>query len=452
MSQTVNMTQGKPMKLLFAFALPLMFGNIFQQLYTVVDTAIVGQGVGLSALAALGAVDWFNWMMLGIAQGYSQGFCVRISQKYGEGDMEGVKKVIGQSAVLSVLIAVCWTVIGQAGLPLLLKLLRVQADLAPLSGLYTRIMIGGFAATMFYNFCSAVLRAVGDSKTPLKAMVAASVTNIILDSIAVFVLGWGIGGAAAATVFSQCLAGILCAVKMSKTPELHFNKEHSGKDAGMKKDLMGLGTPIALKNIVVAVGGMTVQSVVNGFTMSFIAGFTATNKLYGLLEIAAISYGYAVTTYVGQNYGAAKMERIKEGMRSAVILSLTTSIIIGGLMLFFGREITMLFISSENAELLKIAGDTAYTYLSVMSVCLPILYLLYVYLSALQGMGNTIGPLVSGIVEFVIRVGISMAVGYTGFQSGIFGAEVAAWTGSMVYLMVSYYRNMSIKAPVGKIS
>ena len=442
MTKTVNMTQGKPVKLLFAFALPLMFGNIFQQLYTVVDTAIVGQGVGLSALAALGAVDWFNWMMLGIAQGYSQGFCVRISQKYGEGDLKAVKKVIGQSAVLAVFIAVCGTVIGQLGLPLLMIMLRVPSELVPLSSLYTRIIIGGFAATMFYNFCSAVLRAVGDSKTPLKAMVAASVTNIVLDSIAVFYLGLGIGGAAAATVLSQCLAGVLCAVKMSKTPELGFDKTHMKKDGSMKKDLMGLGTPIALKNIVVAVGGMTVQSVVNGFAMSFIAGFTATNKLYGLLEIAAISYGYAVTTYVGQNYGAAKMNRIKEGMGAAIKLSIVTSILIGGLMLLFGREITMLFIASDNLQLLKTAGDTAYTYLSVMSMCLPILYLLYVYMSALQGMGNTIGPLVSGIIEFVIRVGISLIVGYTGFQSGIYGAEVAAWTGSMLFLMVSYYRGI----------
>jgi putative MATE family efflux protein len=440
MTKTVNMTQGKPVKLLFAFALPLMFGNIFQQLYTVVDTAIVGQGVGLSALAALGAVDWFNWMMLGIAQGYSQGFCVRISQKYGEGDLKAVKKVIGQSAVLAIAIAVCGTVIGQLGVPLLMIMLRVPSELVPLSSLYTRIIIGGFAATMFYNFCSAVLRAVGDSKTPLKAMVAASVTNIVLDSIAVFYLGLGIGGAAAATVLSQCLPGVLCAVKMSKTPELGFSKTHMKKDGSMKKDLMGLGTPIALKNIVVAVGGMTVQSVVNGFAMSFIAGFTATNKLYGLLEIAAISYGYAVTTYVGQNYGAAKMNRIKEGMGAAIKLSIVTSILIGGLMLLFGREITMLFISSDSKELLTLAGNTAYTYLSVMSCCLPILYLLYVYMSALQGMGNTIGPLVSGMIEFVIRVGISLVVGYTGFQSGIYGAEVAAWTGSMLFLMVSYYR------------
>ncbi len=440
MSKTVNMTQGKPMKLLFSFALPLMFGNIFQQLYTVVDTAIVGQGVGLSALAALGTVDWFNWMMLGIAQGYSQGFCVRISQKYGEGDMDGVKKVIGQSAILSVLIAAGWTILAQLGLPLFLKLLRVPEELVSLSTLYTRIMIGGFSATMFYNFCSAVLRAVGDSKTPLKAMVTASVTNIVLDSIAVFVLKWGIGGAAAATVFSQCLAGLFCAVRISRTPELHFDWVHMRKDRIMKQDLMGLGTPIALKNIVVAVGGMTVQTVVNGFSMSFIAGFTATNKLYGLLEIAAISYGYAVTTYVGQNFGASKINRIKEGMRAAIFLSFVTSVFIAGLMIIFGREITMLFISSDSKELLMIAGNTAYTYLFVMSVCLPILYLLYVYLSAIQGMGNTIVPLVSGIVEFVIRVGIALFVGYTGYRSGIFTAEVAAWTGSMVYLFVNYHR------------
>ena len=440
MAKTVNMTQGKPVKLLFSFALPLMFGNIFQQLYTVVDTAIVGQGVGLTALAALGTVDWFNWMMMGIAQGYSQGFCVRISQKYGEGDIEGIKKVIGQSAVLSVLIAIGWTTIAQLGLPLILKMLRVPKELIPLSSLYTRIMIVGFSATMFYNFCSAVLRAVGDSKTPLKAMAVASVTNIVLDSIAVFVMKWGIGGAAAATVFSQCLAGVLCAGQMAKTPELHFSKVHRNRDFGMKKDLMGLGTPIALKNIVVAVGGMTVQSVVNGFTMSFIGGFTATNKLYGLLEIAAISYGYAVTTYVGQNYGANRTDRIRDGIKAAVVLSVATSVLIGILMIVFGREITMLFISSDNQELLIAAGNTAYTYLFIMSVFLPILYMLYVYLSALQGMGNTKVPLFSGVIEFVIRVGIALTVGFTGYKSGIFGAEVVAWTGSMVYLMVNYYQ------------
>ena len=159
--------------------------------------------------------------------------------------------------------------------------------------------MGGFAAVCFYNLCSSTLRAVGDSKTPLVAMVIAAVTNIILDIVAVFVLGWGIAGAAAATVFSQLLSGSLCAVKIAATPELRFEKRHLTLSLQMAKDLMGIGIPAAVKNIIIAAGGMVVQTVVNSFdSVTFIAGYTATNKLYGLLEIAALSYGYAVTTYV----------------------------------------------------------------------------------------------------------------------------------------------------------
>jgi len=212
MTKTINMTQGHPAKLLFTFALPLMFGNIFQQLYTVVDTAIVGRGVGMDALAALGTVDWLNWMMLGIAQGYTQGFSVRISQKYGEGDADGMRHLIAQSAVLASGIAILATILSQAGVPLFLWILRVPTELRGMAELYTRMIMGGFAATMYFNYCSSVLRAVGDSRTPLKAMIAASVTNIVLDCVAVFVLGWGIAGAAAATIFSQFVSGSICAV------------------------------------------------------------------------------------------------------------------------------------------------------------------------------------------------------------------------------------------------
>ena len=156
MEKNLNMTEGKPLKLLVSFALPLMFGNIFQQLYTVVDTAIVGRGVGMDALAALGTVDWLNWMFLGIAQGFTQGFSVRMSQKYGEGDKNGLKRVIGQSVKWSVLIAVLATVIGQLGVPLFLQVLRVPAEIRDMAELYIRIMLGGFVAVMFFNFCSTV--------------------------------------------------------------------------------------------------------------------------------------------------------------------------------------------------------------------------------------------------------------------------------------------------------
>ena len=440
MARTLNMTTGSPMKLLFSFALPLMFGNIFQQLYTVVDTAIVGRGVGMVALAALGTVDWLNWMMLGIAQGFTQGFCIRMAQKFGAQDEEGLKQTLGTSIVLTALVAIAGTLISQLGLPLFLTWMQVPDYLRESATLYSRIIMGGFAAVCFFNLCSSTLRAVGDSKTPLVAMVVAASTNIVLDIVAVFILKWGIAGAAAATVFSQLLSGALCAIKIAKTPELQFEKRHLTMHLTMAGDLMGIGIPAAVKNIIIAVGGMIVQTVVNSFdSMAFIAGFTATNKLYGLLEIAALSYGYAVTTYVGQNYGAGNLPRIRSGVRAANILAVLSSLVIAVVMLIFGRHITMLFISREDALLALEAGETAYRYLCLMSVSLPILYLLYVYMSALQGMGNTVAPMWSAAFELAIRLAVAFTVAYLGVRSGIFWAEVGAWYGGALTQALGYF-------------
>ena len=440
MSRTLNMTTGSPMKLLFSFALPLMFGNIFQQLYTIVDTAIVGRGVGMLALAALGTVDWLNWMMLGIAQGFTQGFCIRMSQKFGAQDMDGLKQTLGVSVLLTAIVAVVGTLISQLGLPVFLKWMQVPEYLTASATLYSRIIMGGFTAVCFFNLCSSTLRAVGDSKTPLIAMVVASVTNIVLDIVAVFWLNWGIAGAAAATVFSQTLSGALCAIKIAKTPELRFQKRHLTMNLAMAGDLMGIGIPAAVKNIIIAAGGMVVQTVVNSFdSMSFIAGFTATNKLYGLLEIAALSYGYAVTTYVGQNYGAGLIPRIRSGVRAANTLALLSSVVIGAVMLIFGREITMLFISREDAALALEAGETAYRYLCLMSVSLPIVYVLYVYMSALQGMGNTVAPMWSAAFELLIRLTVAFIVAQIGYRNGIFWAEVGAWYGGAATQAMGYF-------------
>ena len=441
MANTLNMTRGKPMGLLFSFALPLMFGNMFQQLYTVVDTAIVGQGVGIDALAALGAVDWLNWLFIGLAQGFCQGICVRISQKFGEGDMPGLRRITGQSAFLCFCIALLVAVLGQLLLPVFLWALRVPEALRGMAELYVRILLAGFPAVMFFNYCSSALRAIGNSKTPLYAMIVASITNIVLDAAAVFWLKCGIAGAAIATVISQCLSCGICAWKIRKTPQLNFGKEDIRPKGGHCKNLLGIGTPAAAKNIIIALGGMVVQSIVNGFTLSFIAGFTATNKLYGLLEIAATSYGYAVTTFVGQNYGAGRSQRIKDGMKSAVALSLITSAVIAAIMLLFGRPITMIFISREDPVLAAAAGDIAYWYLCAMAVSLPTLYLLYVFQAGLQGLGNTMTTMISGIIEFCLRVSLSFLVGFTGFQYGIFGAEVSAWWGAAIFLVLSFVKN-----------
>ena len=433
-----DMTQGKPGRLLLGFALPLMFGNICQQLYMVVDTAIVGRGVGLTALAALGCVDWFNWMLFGIAQGFAHGFSVRMAQKLGEQDLPGLKRTAAQSAFLSGAIALGFIVLLQIGLPVVLHLLQVPTELRPLSALYTRILIAGALPMFFFNYCSGVLRAVGDSKTPLRAMLIASVVNIALDALAVFVLHWGIAGAAGATVFSQCVSGSICARQICKDPRLRFDREDLRPNRRLCRDLLAIGAPIAGKNIIISFGGMTIQSVVNGFAMSFIAGFTATGKLYGVLEVAALSYGYAVSTYVGQNYGAGQHERIRRGVRSACGLAVATSLLVGCVMIAFGRHITMLFISAEDPLLAAAAGTVAYDFLFCMAVFLPVLYLLFVFQSALQGMGDAKSTLYFGAVEFCLRVGLALAVKFSGFQYGIFGAEVFAWTGSAVYLYLRW--------------
>lgn len=441
MSREIKMTAGHPGKLMFVFALPLMFGNIFQQLYTVVDTAIVGKGVGMDALAALGTVDWLNWMFIGIAQGFTQGFSVQLAQKFGEGDIPGLKRSLGVSLVLSIWIALGLTAFSQLGLPLLTRLLGIPEQLQGMAMLYDRILFAGIPAMLFFNFCASVLRAVGNSKTPLYAMVAASLTNIILDCLAVFVLDWGIVGAALATVVSQVLSGVVCAIKIWKTPELRIGKADLAFDSGNAKRLMYLGAPIAAQNVVISIGGMAVQSVVNRFDTSFIAGFTSSNKLYGVLEIAALSYGYAVTTYTGQNYGAGKWDRIRKGTRWAVIISLITSVIIGGVMILLGRPITMLFISTESPELAAAAGEAAYQYLFAMSAALPVLYLAYAYRSALQGMGNTRITLFSGTLELIVRVGAAYLVGLAAWKTGLLYIEPLAWISAAALLGISYYVN-----------
>ena len=442
MTESRNMTQGKPLGLLFRFALPLMFGNIFQQLYTVVDTAIVGRGVGMDALAALGTVDWLNWMLLGLATGLTQGFSVRVSQKYGEGDLPALSAIVGQSALLSGAIALLCVLLSQLGVPLFLNILRVPGELRSMATLYIRILFGGFPAMMFFNYCSAMLRAIGDSKTPLAAMVTAALTNIALDALAVFVLDWGIAGAAAATVLAQCLAGSICARKLSRTPALRFGKADLPFRPALAGSLLRLGLPVAVKNVIISIGGILLQSIVNGFGMAFIAGYTATNKLYGLLEIAALSYGYAITTYVGQNYGAGQFGRIRKGVRTALLLSVGTALAIACVMIAFGRPITGLFLSADDPAMLTEAASTAYRYLCLMALCLPALYLLYAYQSALQGVGQTAIGLIVGTLELCLRVGFALFSGAIRWAEGLFVAEVSAWIGAAILLCTVYYRHV----------
>lgn len=442
MNQNTNMTEGRPAKLLLSFSLPLMLGNMFQQFYTVADTAIVGRGVGIEALAALGTVDWLNWMMLAMVQGFTQGLSIEMAQKFGNRDEDGLKHVVGQSARISTIFIIGYTIFAIAALPLFLTILRVPADLRPLAHLYSGLLFCGLPFTMFFNFCAATLRALGNSSTPLKAMIISALTNIALDAVAVFVLHWGIAGAAIATIISQAFSGLFCFWHMRKMPELHFSKSDLKHDADLSRRLLKLGLPLGAKNMFVALGGIVVQAVANGFGTTFIAGFAATNKLMGLMECAALSYGYGVSTYVGQNYGASRKDRISLGMKAAVQVSIITAVLIAAIMMIFGYQITGLFISSDDLTMAEAANTIAYHYLATISIFLPPLYLLHAFMAALQGMGDTVSPLYSGFVELFFRVGIALVCGMIGFPYGLFASEFMAWIGAAVYLIWQYRRKM----------
>ena len=449
-SHIKNMTEGKPARLLLTFSLSLVAGNVFQQLYTVVDTMVVGKYLGVGALAAVGASDWLNWLMLGVIQGLTQGFGIKMAQEFGAGREDDLRKSVGSSAVLSALSAVALMVLGQLAARPVLMLLQTPAEIMEYSLLYLRIMFAGVPIVMLYNLLACILRSFADSRTPLNAMIVASLTNIVLDYLFVMGFAWGIAGAAAATLIAQAVSSVFCFWYIKK---ITFLKMAKG-DFQLQKDrtirLFLLGLPMAFQNGIIAIGGMIVQFVVNGYGVIFIAGFTATNKLYGLLEIAATSYGYAMVTYVGQNLGAGKIERIRSGMRAAMGIAMTTSIFIALSMLLLGKYILGLFISGT-PEVVEQTMQIAYFYLAVMSVCLPILYVLHVTRSAIQGMGNTVLPMLSGVAEFIMRTLSVILLPMLMGERGIFFAEIAAWMGADVVLLTSYFTVMkslmSIRRP-----
>lgn len=432
-----NMTSGKPGRLILSFALPLMLGNLFQQFYTIADAAIVGQVLGVSGIAAVGAAEWIIWMMQGMIQGFTQGFAIQMSQDFGAQQYKKLRNVIVNSAFLSALSAVILLAGGQLSAVWMLDILHTPETVWADTILYMRTMFWGIPVVMAYNLFASILRSLGDGKTPLYAMICASFINIGLDLLFVPVLHMGVFGAAAATVLAQCCSSLFCLVKILHIDILKPGREDLAIVPALHIRLMKLGMPMAFQNFVISVGGMIVQSVVNGFGVAFIAGFTATNKLYGMLEVAGTSYGFAMTTYTGQNLGAGKTARIRTGYREALVIAVITSVAIAAVMIFAGKWILLCFINGDA----KTTANTlaiAYHYLFIMSIFLPVLYYLHVTRSCIQGLGNTVLPMVSGCAEFGMRTGAALLLPMALGQDGIFYAEIAAWAGADIILFFSF--------------
>ncbi|MBR6812822.1 MAG: MATE family efflux transporter [Oscillospiraceae bacterium] len=435
--KTKVLTSGRPSRLLLRFALPLMAGNMFQELYTITDTVIVGRFLGVNALAAVGIGAWVTWMLMSAIQGVNQGFSVSAANSFGGGDIAQLKKNMGNSAVLSLTVSILVLIVGQACLVPLLKLLDTPAEIFDTALLYLRIFCAGCPVMAVYNYAACHLRALGNSTSPLRAMIIASITNIVLDLLFVGPFKWGVAGAIIATVIAQGVAAVYSVRCLLKIDFLRFKKSDFIPDMQLCKSLLMLGVPMSMQNIIISVGGLIVQMVVNRYGITFIAGVTATNRLYGLLETAAVSYGYAVTTFTGQNNGAGEYKRIRQGVRAGCAIGTITSAIICAVMLIFGKNILSLFISGS-AEEVAATLEVAWKYLFVMSVCLPVLYILHALRSAIVGLENSIIPLLSGILELILRVSISFIFPALWGAESIFLAEPLAWLGGMLMLLAGY--------------
>lgn len=434
-----DMTVGNPTKLIFSFAMPMLIGNIFQQFYSMADAVIVGRFVGVPALAAIGATGAMNFLVLGFVMGLTTGFSIIVAQFFGCNDEDKLRKSVAMSVYLSIIGTILITILSLVLSKPLLIFMNTPADILEDANKYISIVFAGIIVTIFYNLLSSILRALGDSKTPLYFLIVSSIINIILDLIFVINFSMGVAGAAYATVISQAVSCILCLIYISKKhPILKLKKNDWHIDYRIINKLLKLGIPTALQTSVTAIGVMVIQSTINNFGSTIVAAYTAAAKVEQLATQPGLTFGLAMATYTGQNLGAGNIERIGIGLKKCIKLSMGFCIIGTILVILFGANLTQLFVSGEQYEVIAASKQ----YLNIVSVFFFVLGLLFIYRNALQGLGNAFVPLLSGALELLMRVGVALTLSnYIGY-TGICLASPIAWIAATILLMVAYYRTI----------
>ena len=441
MSRTKDMTTGKPVILILAFAIPILAGNLIQQLYSLVDSLIVGQLLGVTALAAVSASGWLDWAVLSISMGLAQGFSIQAAQYFGANRPDELRRTVGQRILIAAVTTVLLEIASQLLLSPVLGWMNTPAETFSLTEGYLRIIYGGLPVVMAVNVLNGFLHALGNSRTPLAALAIASVVNMVLDWFFVGTCHMGINGGACATVIAQVISALISFRAVRRLNMLHPERKDLRPDRRMAARLIRLGVPIAFQNVIIAVGGLILQGVVNGFGFIFMAGYNAASRLQGLVEMSGASLGNAVGTFAGQNIGAGKKDRVRKGLHSSARIGAGMALVIGGIMVLFGKQILGLFIRDEQALAEQVLAF-GYQFLCVMAAGLPMLYLLFVYRSTLQGLGNTFIPMISGFVELGMRVGCALLLPMILGVWGIYTAEIAAWAGAAVLLIISCYREL----------
>ena len=436
---TKDMTQGSPVKHILLFSIPLLIGNVFQQFYSMVDTIIVGRFVGVDALAAVGSTGSLVFLINGFALGLTSGFSVMVSQRFGANDEKGLRKAVSSSVVLCAALVVILTTTSLIAAKPLLHLMNTPDNIFNDAYIYVAIIFAGIVTTVAYNMMASILRALGDSKSPLYFLIISSILNIVLDLVFIINFKMGVAGAAYATIISQGVSAILCFIYILKKYAI---LKLSRKDYNVKKSMyikhLKIGIPMALQFSITALGLITVQGALNGVGSTVIAVYTASSKALQLVMQPAVTYGVTMATYCGQNLGAKRYDRIKDGVNKAVKISIITSIISGFVLIAFGTQFVKLFIENPDAQIIAYSKQV----LTVSGIFFIPLGLIFIFRNALQGIGESFVPMMAGVAELGARALVAFTLpAFWGFF-GICLADPIAWIAASIPLTLYYHRTI----------
>ena len=398
-SNTADMTKGSPVRLILTFSIPLIIGNIFQQFYNMVDSIVVGNFVGANALGAVGACGSLNWLFFSLSSGLGIGIGVIVSQFYGAKRFDQVSATIANSFYVLVSTALVVSILCFAITPAVLRLLNTPDDIINDSITYMRTTCIGIVAISLYNGVSSILRALGDSKTPLYFLILSSVCNVLLDLLFVIAFGWGVFGVAFATIISQTLSAVVSLIySFKKIPYFRLTKEQMKPNFSIIKTSYRLGVPIALQSSMIAVSCVVLQSVVNRFGSTVVSAFTITNRIEQLINQPYNSLGTALTTYAGQNIGAGDTKRVKLGFKKSIYIVAVFSAIMIPVMFLFGKNIAGLFV--KETDVIELGASA----LRITSVCYFFLGMIYIPRGILNGCGDAAFSMINGLAEVVCRL------------------------------------------------
>jgi putative MATE family efflux protein len=441
MGKVKDLTTGNPVKLMLSYSIPVLLGNIFQQIYNFTDTVIVGQCLGSSALAAVGTTGAMFFLVNGFVIGITSGFSVHIAQCFGAGDHKTMRKSLFNAMVLWSVITVILTAVSIAITVPVLKLMNTPDSLMDAAYQYIVIIFAGIFAPMLYNAVSCVLRAVGDSKTPLYFLILSALLNIGLDLLFIIPFKMGIAGAAWATILAQFIAGMACFVYTKKRfTMLNTKKEDRKLDLRIILNHIKIGIPMAFQFSVTAIGAIILQSAINVFGENHIAAFTASIKTEQIIVQVGISAGVTTANYVGQNYGASKYDRIRSGVWKWALCIGIAAVVCMGIIFAFGEPLSSMFIKGKNKEIV----DLAVMYLRTTVVFYIPFFMIFVFRNALQAMGRTFIPLLAAFLELVGRTVVAFTLPDVIGYKGICYAGPAAWILSAVPLIVAFTICMKI--------